>query len=383
MDDNDLFDRILVSLHEAMLDDVHWPATAKLIEAACRTKGNILAFAQRRSDDDLQVFLARICHRGERRQDWEREYFEDYYPLDERLPRLAQRPPNHLVRVTDLYMDKELKTSPVYNEALRRSESQNGLITHLEGPGGSGIGWILCDPIGPGDWETGQIAMIERLLPHIRQFVCVRDALVGADALGASLTQLLETTRCGVLHLDWRGRIVEANDNARGILRRAEGLSDQGGFLGAWLPSDNANLQSLLARALPPFGRQGVSGSTTIGRRFSLPRLALHISPLMDRHSEFRNRRVAALVLIVDPARPPRVNPRLVAETLDLTPAQARVAAMLAEGRTVREVARVAKCQEGAVYWLMNQIYRKHGVSRQVDLVRLVLSLSELPGARR
>ena len=62
----------------------------------------------------------------------------------------------------------------------------------------------------------------------------------------------LETTRSGVIHLDRRGRIVEANDRARDILRRADGLSDQGGFLGAWLPADNANLQRLLARALPP-----------------------------------------------------------------------------------------------------------------------------------
>ena len=30
-----------------------------------------------------------------------------------------------------------------------------------------------------------------------------------------------------------------------------------------------------------------------------------------------------------------------------------------------------------AIYWHLKQIYRKHSISRQVDLVRLVLSLAE------
>ena len=383
MSERDLFDRILMSLHDAMLDDVHWPATAKLIDEACRTKGNMLGFGERRSNDDVQIFFARFCHRGERRQDWEHEYSEVYYPRDERVPRLMQLPPGHLMHVKDLYTDEELKTSPVYNEALLRSESQNSLNVRLDGPGGSGIGWVIADPSGPGSWETGQIEMVERLLPHIRQFVFIRDALAGSDALGASLTGLLETTRSGVIHLDRRGRIVEANDRARGILRRADGLSDQGGFLGAWLPADNAKLQRLLARALPPLGGQGVSGSITIGRISGLPRLAVHINPVADSHSEFRNRRVAALVLIVDPAIQPGINPGPVAEILGLTPAEGQVAAMLSEGKTVRDIAMATSRQEGAVYWLLHQIYRKHGISRQVDLVRLVLSLPGLSGPLR
>ena len=32
---------------------------------------------------------------------------------------------------------------------------------------------------------------------------------------------------------------------------------------------------------------------------------------------------------------------------------------------------------EGAIYWHLKEIYRKQSISRQVDLVRLVLSLAE------
>ena len=383
MTERDQYDRILVSLHDAMLDDACWTATAKLIDEACRTKGNMIGFGERRTHEDMQVFFARICHRGEWRPDWEREYFENYYPSDERIPRLAQMPDSHLAHVRDLYTAEEKKTSLVYNEAMLRADAQDSLHVRLNGPAGTDIGWVFCDPSGPAGWESGQIEMIQRLLPHIRQFVSVRDAVAGADALGSSLTQLLETNRIGFIQLDRRGRIAEANDRARDLLQRGAGLSDGGGFLSAWLPADNANLQTLLANALPALGSQGISGSTTIQRPSPLPRLVVHVNPVTDSRLGYRNRRVAALVLVVDTASQPRIGPDLLAEILGLTPAEGRVAAMLSEGKTVRDIAAATHRQEGAVHWLLHQIYRKHGISRQVDLVRLVLSLSNLSGARR
>ena len=382
MSERDQYDRILVSLHDATLDDACWPAAARLIDDACRTKGNFIGFGERRAQEDVQVYFARICHRGERRPDWEREYFEDFFPNDERIPRLAQMPDSHLAHVGDLFTDEERKTSLVYNEAMPRADAQNSLHVRLDGPGGTDIGWVICDPSGPSGWESGQIEMIRRLLPHIRHFVFVRDAVAGADALGSSLTQLLETNWIGVIQLDRRGRIAEANDRAQDILRQGTGLSDSSGFLCAWLPGDNASLQTLLARALPPLGRQGVSGSTTVRRPSPLPRLVVHVNPVTNGRQGYRDRRVAALVLVVDTASQPRISVDLLAELLALTPAEGQVAAMLSQGKTVRDIAAATHRQEGAVHWLLHQIYRKHGISRQVDLVRLVLSLPNLTGNR-
>ena len=112
-------------------------------------------------------------------------------------------------------------------------------------------------------------------------------------------------------------------------------------------------------------------------RSLGLPPLAVHVNPVSARQMDFGGRRVAALVLVVDPGSRPRIDTRLIAETLGLTPAQSQVAAMLFEGKTVRDTALAARRQEKAVYWLQQQIYKKRGISRQADLVRLVLSLSE------
>ena len=151
----------------------------------------------------------------------------------------------------------------------------------------------------------------------------------------------------------------------------------------ARLPADNARLESLLGGALPTLFGEAVSGSMTIRRPPGLPRLAVHVSPLGVHQMDFGALRVAALVLVVDPQSDPRIAPELVAATLGLTPAESQVAAMLAEGRTVRDMAVATDRKESTVRWLLNRVYDKQGISRQADLVRLVLSLAELSRPRR
>ena len=90
-------------------------------------------------------------------------------------------------------------------------------------------------------------------------------------------------------------------------------------------------------------------------------------------------RRVAALILVVDPLSQPRIDPDLVAETLGLTLAESQVATALAEGSNVREIAAATRRKESTVRWFIRQIYEKRGISRQADLVRLGLSLAEIP----
>lgn len=383
MNERDAFDRILASLHEAMLDDAHWLPTSALIDDACRTKGNMLTFAEGQTHDDVEIFYIRFCFRGEHHKELEREYFTHYFPWDERIPRLRQLPDSQLFHVPDLYTEQELKTSPAFNEVLPVGGIQNGLNVRLEGPSGSRIVWNICDPVGTDDWSSDQLDMIRRLLPHIRQFVRVRQALADAGAAGTSLAKLLDNNRFGIIQLARSGHIEAVNDPARDLLRKGDGLCDRGGFLHARSPADDEVLQKLLARALPRCGGQGTSASMSVTRRSVLPRLVLHVSPVGGGHMDFRPRHVAALVLIVDPASRVRIDPELVMAALDLTPAESQVAVMLAEGRTPRDIAAATGRRESTIRWHVQKIFIKHDISRQVELVRLVSPLAGVPLSRR
>ena len=376
MSDQDAFERILASLYDAMLDDAEWPATSALIDEACGTAGNALAVGEG-PPDNAQPHFVGIYWRGERDEALEREWLEVYQPVNECVPRFLQLPDSHVVPIADLYTAEELKTSLAYNEGLRRHRSQKGLITRLDGSNGCNIAWTIGDLVGSGGWAAPQLALLKGLLPHIRQFVRVRQALVRVGALGMSVTDLLDNTRIGVIHLDRRGRVVEANDRARYILRHRDGLSDQSGELRAYTPTARARFTQLLAEALPSSGTVAVSGSMTLQRAPGLLPFVVHVKPVPIAQMDFGAQRVAVLVLIVEPGKQPRVNPGLVSETLGLSPAESQIAVWVAEGRTVREIATATRRTEATVRYHLHQISQKLGGVRQADLGRLVLSLTE------
>ena len=374
MSDQDAFERILASLYDAMLDDTYWPATSALIDEACGSTGNALLVGEG-PKDDLRVLFVGLYYRGQRREDLEREYLEIYHPIDERVPRFRQLPDSRLVHVTDLYTAEELKTSPTYNEIMLRGKQQDSLNVRMDGPDGSHMTWGIGDPVASDGWASPQVAMVRALLPHIRQFVRVRQALVGAEAHNTTVAALLDNPRIGVLHLDRRGQIIAANDRARSLLRHGDGLSEEDGALRARAPGDQFRLQQLMTDALPTSGAVTVGGSMRLGRSSGLPPFVVHVKPVGVPHPDYGARHVAALVLIVDPGR--RIDPGLVATTLGLTPMESQVAAWLAEGKSVQDMAEATRHTRDAIYWHLKHIYKKQSISRQADLVRLVLSIAE------
>ncbi len=104
----------------------------------------------------------------------------------------------------------------------------------------------------------------------------------------------------------------------------------------------------------------------------------VHVKPVGGPQPDHGARQVAALLLIVEPGRQHRINPALVATTLELTPAETQVAVWLAEGNSVRDMADATGHTKPAIYRHLQRIYEKHYISRQADLVRLVLSLAGL-----
>ena len=377
------FERILTLLHEAALDEVHWLEAARLISEVTQTKSSFLIFSERRLYSEVETFFARSTIDGQRREDIERRYFRDYFLGDEGVPRFKRQPNGQLVHTRDRYTDTEKKTSKTYNGILRDYHYQNGLTVRLNGPGGSQICWVIGDSTARGGWGSAQLRIISDLLPHVRHFVRVRHALADAEALGSSLVDLLDNHRFGVIQLDRQGRIVEANDWARGLLREGDGLFDRDGCLVARMKADNTELQRLLARAQAPFGTKASAGSTTVRQRAKRTRLAVHVNPVAERPWDNRSRSVAALVLVADAESSARIDPGIVAAALGLTPSESRLAVMLAAGYSVRTIAARTRRTEGTVRWHLNQIYRKRRISRQADLVRLVLSLDGFPGSER
>ena len=125
---------------------------------------------------------------------------------------------------------------------------RNSLNVRLDGPDGSSTVWFLLDPVDSQGWDGPRAAMVTRLLPHLRQFVRVRQAMAAAEGRARTLAALLDNPRIGIIQLDRRRRIVEANDRARSILRHGDGLTDRDGMLRARMPADQGPARTAAER---------------------------------------------------------------------------------------------------------------------------------------
>ena len=172
--------------------------------------------------------------------------------------------------------------------------------------------------------------------------------------------------------------IDEASGITGNCLAVGEGpKSDRDGVLRARKAADRLRLERLVASALPASGAVAASGSMLLGRGSGSPPMVVHVKPVAVPQPDHGARHTAALILIVEPKSRHRIDPDLVAGILGLTPMESRVAVWLVEGKSVRDMAEATGRTEGSIYSYLKQIYQKQPVSRQADLVRLVLSITE------
>lgn len=381
MSEWDAFESIISSLHEAVLDPDGWPKAAGLIDQFLGTHGSTLACGGGELEEGYRIYFMWTCLRGQRRPDLEHFWLETCYPVDEGIPRLRRLPFDRLFHITDLYTEEETRTSEAYNAIRTHARAGNGIYVRLYGPNGSRIMWQVNDPVGGEGWSAAQFGRVRRLLPHVRQTVSVRQTLAGAGALGATLTEMLDATGLGIIQLDGRGQIVEANDRALNMLLTGDRLLDRDGLLSACSSQDSDDLQKLLSRALPPFGVQGAGGSMVVRGSGALPPLVLHVNPVGPQETGYPFSPVGALVLVRHPATGTDIDPAVVARALDLTKMESRVAVQLAQGMSVREIAAAMGRKESTIRSHVKRTFAKHGLSRQAELVRLVRPLVGAPGS--
>ena len=374
----DRLGRVLEHLYKAALGEVTWASATGAMNDLIGTTGQSITYLEVGPGGEPEIQLSRFYLAADCRDDLRRLYYRDYYWRDEAIPRLAGLADGELAWKSDLYTDQEMKTSAAYNEFRVPNRTQNGLFTAIHGLDGSAVVLSCGNSTEREGWGNDQVRVIGLLAPHIRQAVRVRRAMANAKALSASLVGLFENGRLGLIQLDRRGRIMAANDRARDILLKRDGLCDGRGLLTSRHAGENEELQRLLAKALPRYGVQGAGGSMKITRRKARTPLILEIHPVRGMGVDGRARQVGALVLVVDPARRPRVDPDLVVRLLGLGPMESRVAVAVAAGGTVAGVADALDCAESTVKTHLKRVYRKLGIHKQTELVQRILSLETM-----
>lgn len=370
------YDRLVSLLYEAVLDDMVWPRIYQSLGAAAGVEGAHLVIVDGALADPNVVF-SQLHVDGRPAPEIEEWYVRDYFAIDERVPKLSRLPTARPVHNDSLFTDWERKSSAAYNEFLRAVGGTNQVLIRLSGQERPDFDMWVLTKFNSQAWDAQQTGLIERVVPHMGRFLRLRRALACAQAIGRSLAGMLEDLSAGAILLDRRGRVVECNNRARSILDAGDVLTVDAGLLRALCNGEHRAFGKALAQALP--GDTPVGGSVRLARATgngAQRHLMVHIVPVTTEQPDFGAERIAALLILIDPYASRVLDASRVAEALDLTKFEARVACLLAQGLTVREIANQSHRSEHTVRYHLKQAFAKTGIHRQAELVRLVHAAS-------
>ena len=175
--------------------------------------------------------------------------------------------------------------------------------------------------------------------------------------------------------LDEQARVLSANPVAQVLLEQGDGLS----LKGQWLHIEGRDINKELQQAVANIIRAQHQGEPSVVRALRVPRssgrsdLGLVVRPVpVSKWSEGQSSPSAA-IFISDPDLHESASRQTLAELFELTPAEANLAILLARGLSLAEVSDTQNVSQHTARAQLKSIFAKTGVSRQAELVRLVI----------
>ncbi len=218
-------------------------------------------------------------------------------------------------------------------------------------------------------------AIGDLLLPHLAIAVQLRASLNVAELERGLYTGMFDRLSVGVVFLDKDGHVVKVNEAAGQILAQRDGLSVVNDCLVADYPGETRELRRLIEQAVStgstrvPGVLTGMSVRRTSGRsNLGVAMRAVPLTGLSDPAL-----RSAALAVIRDPEARVLASHEQLQRLYRLTPAEANLALCLMDGCTVEDAARRLNVSRNTVRCQIRAIFAKTGVTRQTELLRVLL----------
>jgi DNA-binding CsgD family transcriptional regulator len=232
-----------------------------------------------------------------------------------------------------------------------------------------------------GQFGALELNLFRELLPHVGRGVTLRRRLSGLDVQHDAAGDLVDCLPTPVILVDCGAKPLLVNRAARELLSRRDGLSCTRDGLVADSPSETRCLWRLVAEAAASGAGNGFNagGLIKISRRSLKQPFAVLVAPLRpgrQGRSPFRNS--AAVVFIQDLDARPKGVFRILRTMYGLTPAESRVAALLAGGAGTVTVADTLGVAPSTIRTHVKRIFAKTGVRTQAQLVRLLSGLAAL-----
>lgn len=366
------FDELLELVFEGPLEDEPWRTFLTSLSRAVDARGSVLIL---RPPDTADSGLLGFTHwpdavdamrAGELSQNWaERLYVED--PL-------RGIPVGIATTVGSLIPVDRFRASRFYAEFM----APMGLLHQLGVDGRDSDGFEVRLRAGRGseapDFGRDERRLFEDLLPHVRRAARLHHRITWEARQQRLYAQTLDHLGIGVIVLDERGMVRDLNTTATAILADQRGLRMSEAGLSAERDDDAATFQDHVQRLIRGHAA-GLDDSVAMRIRSATNGEVLHVVlrtvpvPAWDKGQE----RPAIAVFVHASRQLDVIRVDVVSGLFGLTQAESRLAVCLMQGMTLVQAAESLSVTRNTARNQLQSVFSKVGVSRQADLVRLLL----------
>ena len=355
------FETIIGSIYEAAAGQKDWSEALGDMSRATNSQGSVLvSFTER----------GRLLGSSDSAAETTDTYLaEKWYLLDERykgVPTMRERG----VAVDHYFIsDDEIARSQYYQDFIikRGIPWWAGLYV----PADKEI-WCLASLRGTAQGPFGQVDrdLLLRFTQHLSRALTLSRAVQKTRT--TAMLAILEEMSTASFALAATGKVLAFNSLAQALL--GDGLAISSDCLYAVNPADDLRLQKAISAGIArrPYIEQAPAAVSV--RRMGKRPLAVRMLSLSDKlRSAFDG--LAAIVLVTDPHNIAASDETTLRALFNLTPAEARLAARMVDGASLREAAESLAIEETTARQYAKQVMAKSDTHRQSEFVALASRL--------
>ena len=353
-------------IYDAVADGSRWPAFLEACVQAIGARRATLVLLDPHGDG---VNVA--CWHGWLDEEMEL-YGEQYAASDPWRVHGVQWPEGAVGTDRDLCPREEMEASIAFREFYAPRDAIHGM--------GGGILWtktgqsLIAAVRGAADgpFTESEKAVLRPLMPHLKRAALLHGELGSARRQLATFTGHLDRYAHAFLLTDAERRVLYANASAREIIGSRDGLMVEEGRICVTASKLDVTFREMLGHVLA--NRKGGPSRLAVprpsGKRaYRIVALRVPDSGVMP----LGVAQPAVAILIVDSDAAAQPDQAVLSEFFSLTPAEARIASRLVQGRSVDEIAAETSTSVETVRTHVRHILSKTGTGRQAELISLVL----------
>lgn len=367
---------VILSLYEGLLQPVRWQQTLDLVGRYLKASCVTLAIRPTSPDDPGSLQSSHALNaRGESevvsqilRQDIIDRYVSHYFQFDP----FHELPTDRVVVADEVLGELPWLSSKFYRELLEPAQVRHIMGVNIVTEAGT-IHRLRASRLKNqpafGEFDKARLAA---LVPHFKRAIALAHHIDVSTAERELYEGALDRLNIATIVLDEDGNLLKANGAANRLLKAGDALRLVRCRLEGRVGEETKRFQDLVAQAQADGGRRVYAMS--LGRRDSPHRLGMVIRGVPLRDGAEDKHRPAVAIFLRDPDASAKATQEMMGRIFGFSPAEARLATELANGSNIDQAASALNIRRNTARAQLRSIFGKAGVTRQSELMRILLN---------